>query len=58
MPIKNIKIRTERVRVAAKNRIIDAINSLIKSIFEKKNKKDEGQKFIDNYVKFFFVNLV
>ena len=31
---------------------------MIKSIFERNNKKEEGQNFIDNYIKFFFVNLV
>lgn len=42
-----------------KKRIINAINSLIKESF-KKNKinEAEAEKFIDNYIKIFFVNLV
>jgi len=54
---KNIK--TEKAREAQRKRIINALYGLIKSIFKKNNKKEEeGEKFIDNYVKIFFVNLV
>ena len=50
--------KTEKARETQRKNIKNSINSLIKSIFKKNNKEEEGQKFINNYLKFFFVNLV
>ena len=51
---KKSKMQRENQEKTIKN----AIFSLIKKTFKNKNRENEAQKFIDNYVKFYFVNLV
>ena len=48
--------KTETARKNERDTIINAIKDLIMSTF--KDRKKEGQKYIDNYVNFYFVNLV
>jgi hypothetical protein len=55
----NKKHKNKRIEKARKNErdtIINAIKDLIMSTF--KDRQKEGQEYIDNYVKFYFVNLV
>ena len=49
------KKKTEQSRKNERDIIINAINHLVLSAF---NNKNDGKKFIDNYIKIFFVNLV
>ena len=53
---KKHKNKIETARRNERETIINAIKDLIMLAF--KDKKEEGQNYIDNYVKFFFVNLV
>ena len=47
--------KTEKARGMERNRIQNTIKSIIKNLF--KNEK-EGENFLNNYVHFFFVNLI
>ena len=53
--IKHKNKKTEKARESERNRIKNAIKSLIKNLFQNEKKADE---FLNNYVQFFFVNLI
>ena len=56
---KKIIKKVKETRENEKNRIKNGIKcQIIESFFKFKKNKEEGEKFIENYVKFFFVNLV
>jgi len=50
--------KTEKSRENDRNQIINVVKSLIFNSFGKKNKSHEAENFINNYVKFYFVNLL
>ena len=54
---KTRNAKAERAKEIERNKIINAVKDLIKSIFLKK-KKEGYEKFIENFLKFYFVNLV
>jgi len=53
---KNNK-RAQKAREIEREKILNAIRDLIKSIFLKKEKKSDYDEFMKNYIKFYFVNL-
>ena len=55
---KSTRMKTEQLRDNQRNQIKKAINILITKSLQKKNRNNEVQNFIDNFIKIFFVNLV
>ena len=50
--------KTEKSRENDRNQIINVVRSLIFDSFGRKNKSHEFDNFFNNYVKFYFVNLI
>ena len=55
---KSRNSKSEKAKETERNKIENAVKDLIKSIFQKNNRKEEADKFIKNYLKFYYVNLV
>ena len=57
-PDQNCKKKIKLSREMERNKIKNVINNIIYTSFGKKNRGSEAESFINNYVRFYFVNLL
>ena len=57
-PDQNCKKKIKLSREMERNKIKNVINNIICTSFGKKNRGSEAESFINNYVRFYFVNLL